>query len=79
MWKATRSWPFQLQLSRVFAPGVPQRLFNAKGAFSGRGQRYDVSADGEKFVLVEPLEGDANYVIRVVLNWYEEFRDREQN
>ena len=62
-----------------FTPGVPQRLFDAKGAFDGRGQRYDVSADGEKFVLVEPVQGEPSYVIRVVLNWYEEFRDREQD
>ena len=43
---------------------------------------YDVTPDGEKFVLVEPAEvdgEDAAPVIRIVQNWYEEFREREQD
>ena len=38
--------------------------------------RYDVSADGQKFVVVETLEEESPPVIRVVQNWFEEFRDR---
>ena len=39
---------------------------------------YDVSADGQRFILPEPLGGEAaEPSIRVVLNWFEEFRDRE--
>ena len=41
---------------------------------------YGVSADGQRFVMVETLEtGEEKPLsIRVVQNWYEEFRDREQ-
>ena len=39
---------------------------------------YDVSADGERFVLPEQVEG-GKPVILVVLDWYEEVRDRGQN
>ena len=44
--------------------------------------KYDISADGQRFILVEPVgEGvDApEPSIRVVMNWFEEFRDREQD
>ncbi len=41
--------------------------------------RYDVANDGRRFVLRERLEGDKPISIHVVLNWYEEFRDREQD
>ena len=42
---------------------------------------YDVTPEGNKFVLRETVETDTESqpVIRVVLNWYEEFRDREQD
>jgi hypothetical protein len=38
--------------------------------------RYDVSRDGMRFVLAESAE-QGSKTLRVVLNWYEEFRDRE--
>ncbi len=43
---------------------------------------YDVSADGQRFIVAEPVEEGADapaQSIRVVQNWYEEFRDREQD
>ncbi len=39
---------------------------------------YDVSADGQRFILPEPVGGEApEPSIRVVENWFAEFRDRE--
>ena len=35
---------------------------------------YDVSADGQRFVVVDQVEESSN-IIRVTQNWYEEFRD----
>ena len=42
--------------------------------------RYDVSLDGQRFIVAGPM-GDqvAAPVISVVQNWYEEFRDHEQD
>ena len=42
---------------------------------------YDVSPDGKHLVLTEPLESAASgpRAIHVVQNWYQEFRDREQD
>ena len=41
--------------------------------------QYDVSPDGQRFVMIEPVGARSRPVIRVVQNWYEEFRDREQD
>ena len=65
-----------------FSPGTPKLLFRDRWLRSGPPkQRYDVSADGRRFVLTEAVEGasDKPPAIRAVMNWYEEFRDREQN
>ena len=47
------------------------------GGFGG----FDVAADGRRFVMTTPV-GDGDEAspprIRVVQNWYEEFRDREE-
>ncbi len=44
--------------------------------------QYDVSPDGRRFILAEPagLGSEApEPSIRVVQNWFAEFRDRQQN
>ena len=57
----------------------PQEVFSSPG-FRGR-MNYDVTADGERFVLIEKVGADikAEPMIRIVQNWYEEFREREQD
>jgi Tol biopolymer transport system component len=67
-----------------FTLGQPQMLFASPDLVmvSGGGRSYDVSADNQRFVMTAPIqEGDDGEVappsIRVVENWYEEFRDRE--
>jgi Tol biopolymer transport system component/predicted Ser/Thr protein kinase len=61
--------------------GVPVTLFSAPslGGFTGN---YDVTPDGDRFILVEPVRDEGDVFeprIRIVENWYEEFRDREQD
>ncbi len=67
-----------------FTLGQPQMLFASPdlALATGAGRSYDVSADGQRFVMTAPAqEGDGGEVappsIRIVENWYEEFRDRE--
>ena len=60
--------------------GSATSLFEHPGLESGlQDPQYDVSADSQRFVLAEPTaernEGPPS--IRVVQNWYEEFRDRQ--
>ncbi len=66
-----------------FTLGQPQALFASPGLTLGGGRSYDVSADGQRFVMTMAVgDGDEEAAppsIRVVQNWYEEFRDREQD
>ena len=61
-----------------FSAGTPTRLF--EGAFtSGAVARanYDVSPDGERFLMVQPSGEDVSSTqINVVLNWFEELKQR---
>ncbi len=63
-----------------FTRGQPQVLFESPDLAPDGIGAYDVTADGQRFVMIAPFEGDgaAPPKIRVVENWYEEFRDREQ-
>ncbi len=63
----------------TFSAGMPTLLFQGKGAFADRGHSYDVSPDGKKFVIIELMQGGRTPAIQVVENWYEEFREREQD
>ena len=60
--------------------GSPQPLFSSEGLplILNDRMRYDVARDGERFVLAESIAHGSDY-LRVVLNWYEEFRDRQQD
>ena len=66
-----------------FVLGQPERLFESEDlrAVAYASPRYDVSADGKRFLTTTPAEDEnaSPPSIRVVENWYEEFRDREQD
>ncbi len=51
-------------------PGIPRILFDA-GLYINEagGRHYDVTADGERFLLLKPLTGGAPTPITVILNW----------
>ena len=51
-------------------PGVPRALFRKAFRMSPVLTNYDVSSDGQRFVMVEG--GDETTEIRVVVNWFEE-------
>ncbi len=60
--------------------GSVARLFEHPSLSSGPlDPQYDVSADGQRFVLTEPVDVEAPELsIRIVQNWFEEFRERQQ-
>ncbi len=69
--------------SPTLTVGSPEVLFSASGLTFNQGTAYgyDLTPEGDKFITWETVEADtdAQPVIRVVQNWYEEFRDREQD
>jgi hypothetical protein len=53
----------------AFRPGVPKRLFPTR-LNTGTGLRnYDVTADGQRFLLNEPVADADNVPITVIVNW----------
>ena len=69
--------------SSSFSVGSATRLFEHPGLrATGNYAPYDISADGQRFILAEPVGERADVPepsIRVVQNWFEEFREREQD
>ena len=66
-----------ISLKPTFSMGRRKKLFSAPELAPTTGpQRYDVSPDGKRFVTLKTVEPATNE-IRIVENWYEEFRDRE--
>jgi hypothetical protein len=66
-----------------FKIGQPQALFESPDVTIGNSGGFDVAADGQRFVVAMPFEFSeeeemAFRTIRIVQNWCEEFRDREQ-
>ena len=67
-----------VSLDPGFAPGSPSPLFEHSGLSEGSYPQYDVSANGQRFIVCEPLtEQGGEPLIRVVQNWFAEFRHRK--
>ena len=56
---------------------IPEPLFPGPTAELNP-RYYHVLPDG-RFLIIEPIGWDSAAKIRVVQNWYKEFRDREQD
>jgi serine/threonine-protein kinase len=61
-----------------FSAGNPRVLFETSDTQSeGYGMTYDVSPDGQRFLMIQPIEEEAPPTqINVVLNWAEELKRR---
>ncbi len=64
-----------------FLPGSATPLFEDPGLGTTNANQlwYDVSADGQRFVMVGTVETEVDKApsIHVVENWFAEFRDRQ--
>ena len=66
-----------ISLQPSFSMGRRRKLFSTPELAMTTGpQRYDVSPDGKRFVTLEIVD-PASHEIRVVENWFEEFRERD--
>ena len=70
-----------VETSPTFTPGTPVRLFANNGEwYTGVAARnYDVTADGERFVIVkipDTIQNRQSAPIKVVLNWTQELKQR---
>jgi serine/threonine protein kinase len=69
----------RVSVSPALTLSAPESLFSSRGLFGLL--HYDVTPDGEKFVLSEKLnaEEEAPATVRVVQNWFAEFKGRQDN
>jgi eukaryotic-like serine/threonine-protein kinase len=70
-----------VQTSPAFSAGNPARVFETRYLTPNNGRTYDVSADGQRFLMIKGIDNDrasgtppVNIV--VVLNWFEELKQR---
>ena len=69
-----------VQTTPTFSAGNPTKLFDARYFAAGNGRTYDVSRDGQKFLMIKDNAGgdptSPPTSIVVVLNWLQELRQR---
>jgi len=66
----------QVTTEGEFRFGKPERLFRDPNLRYTRAYPYAPTADSQQFVMPEPVGEPAPARLRLVQNWYEEFRDR---
>ncbi len=67
-----------VQTEPTFRAGRPEVLFEGSFMRTRRGQiampYYDISPDGQQFLMIKAAEGSQSAQINVVLNWFEELK-----
>jgi hypothetical protein len=59
----------------TFTAGTPAMVFEGDYLLGPGGRTYDVSPDGERFLMIKPVESPAGeQKIVVVQNWFEELK-----
>ena len=57
----------------TFTHGTPQLLFEGQYRFYGPRAVYDVTSDGQRFLMIRESEEESTATqLNVVLNWFEE-------
>jgi serine/threonine-protein kinase len=64
-----------VNLKAEFTAETPRLLFEGPHVMIGS-QSYDVTPDGQQFLLLEPVEQEAVTHLNVVLNWFEEVKQK---
>ena len=69
-----------IEAGEAFTPGTPKKLFSVRYYFGGginAGRTYDVSPDGQRFLMLKEGGADPNAaqpMINIVLNWFDELK-----
>jgi Tol biopolymer transport system component len=65
-----------VESGRVFTPGIPQPLFDTRinHLWDDARNHYDVSLDGQRFLVATPIDNLGSLPLTVVVNWKNEGR-----
>jgi len=63
-----------VQTAPTFSAGTPARLFDTRYFTAAVGRTYDVSPDGQRFLMIKTAGTDQAPSMVVVLNWLEELK-----
>ena len=75
----------KVRTSPTFQASTPQKLFDGEevgmrfDTLSPTSNMYDVSPDGQHFVMVQPVGAGRQTYLTIVENWFAEFRNRQQD
>jgi len=50
-------------------PGIPRSLFDTQLTIDPTLDQYDVTSDGQRFLILKPLSDSVSTTITIVLNW----------
>lgn len=65
-----------VRLTPSFSAGTPQELFTQHDELAPGGRNYDISPDGQRFVMVQGGRLESPAMFHVVLNWLDELAAR---
>lgn len=57
-----------------FTASAPKKLFSGRYEPCRFGANYDITADGERFIMIKPEEETEPTQVNVVVNWFEELK-----
>ena len=63
-----------VQTAPTFSAGTPARLFDTRYVTAQNGRPYDVSPDGQRFLMIKAAGTEQAPTMVVVLNWLEELK-----
>ena len=71
----TEMWAVAVEIEPTFQASRPELLFTRRFFVdANREQTYDVSPDGERFLMVEEIEDRRSQEVILVLNWSEDLK-----
>ena len=63
-----------IQTAPTVSVGTPTTLFDTRYFTGGSGRSYDVSPDGQRFLMIKASGTEQAPTMVVVLNWLEELK-----
>jgi hypothetical protein len=71
-WNGDRLFAIPVRTTPELTIGEPEALFTSRRYTTNQSQAYDVTADGQRFLMVKIPEASEPREVQIVLNWFSE-------